>query len=190
MATWTSTPAWRPSTSFRSGEMTILVASDVAARGLDIPAVSHVFNYDIPHHAEDYVHRIGRTGRAGRAGAVLYAGEPRRREVAGGHREADRPADRVGRPDARRASTPPSDRPSNVAFAPAAGDRPRGDVGGGRKADSGPSRGRSRRQRRVPKRPLRKSERPGPHEKPREENRPHARSGRSSRGIPRAAAQR
>ena len=54
--------------SFRTGEMTILVASDVAARGLDIPAVSHVFNYDIPHHAEDYVHRIGRTGRAGRSG--------------------------------------------------------------------------------------------------------------------------
>jgi superfamily II DNA/RNA helicase len=54
--------------SFRTGEMPILVASDVAARGLDIPAVSHVFNYDIPHHAEDYVHRIGRTGRAGRSG--------------------------------------------------------------------------------------------------------------------------
>jgi superfamily II DNA/RNA helicase len=53
---------------FRNGTTTILVASDVAARGLDIPAVSHVFNYDIPHHAEDYVHRIGRTGRAGRAG--------------------------------------------------------------------------------------------------------------------------
>src|SRR5690606_18259501 len=46
----------------------LLVASDVAARGLDIPAVSHVFNYDVPHHAEDYVHRIGRTGRAGRTG--------------------------------------------------------------------------------------------------------------------------
>lgn len=56
---------------FRKGETTILVASDVAARGLDIPAVSHVFNYDIPHHAEDYVHRIGRTGRAGRAGAAF-----------------------------------------------------------------------------------------------------------------------
>lgn len=54
--------------SFRNGTTTILVASDVAARGLDIPAVSHVFNYDIPHHAEDYVHRIGRTGRAGRIG--------------------------------------------------------------------------------------------------------------------------
>ena len=55
--------------SFRNGEAKLLVASDVAARGLDIPAVSHVFNYDVPHHAEDYVHRIGRTGRAGRAGA-------------------------------------------------------------------------------------------------------------------------
>ncbi|HEV2559044.1 MAG TPA: DEAD/DEAH box helicase [Microvirga sp.] len=53
---------------FRTGETTVLVASDVAARGLDIPAVSHVFNYDVPHHAEDYVHRIGRTGRAGRTG--------------------------------------------------------------------------------------------------------------------------
>ena len=53
---------------FRTGETTVLVASDVAARGLDIPAVSHVFNYDVPHHAEDYVHRIGRTGRAGRSG--------------------------------------------------------------------------------------------------------------------------
>ncbi|WP_137390509.1 DEAD/DEAH box helicase [Rhodoligotrophos defluvii] len=53
---------------FRSGEITYLIASDVAARGLDIPAVSHVFNYDVPVHAEDYVHRIGRTGRAGREG--------------------------------------------------------------------------------------------------------------------------
>ena len=54
--------------SFRNGTVALLVASDVAARGLDIPAVSHVFNYDVPHHAEDYVHRIGRTGRAGRSG--------------------------------------------------------------------------------------------------------------------------
>jgi len=49
----------------------LLVASDVAARGLDIPAVSHVFNFDVPHHADDYVHRIGRTGRAGRAGTAI-----------------------------------------------------------------------------------------------------------------------
>jgi superfamily II DNA/RNA helicase len=54
--------------SFRTGEVPLLVASDVAARGLDIPAVSHIFNFDVPHHAEDYVHRIGRTGRAGLSG--------------------------------------------------------------------------------------------------------------------------
>jgi len=57
--------------SFRKGEIPLLVASDVAARGLDIPAVTHVFNFDVPHHADDYVHRIGRTGRAGRAGTAI-----------------------------------------------------------------------------------------------------------------------
>jgi superfamily II DNA/RNA helicase len=56
---------------FRKGEIPLLVASDVAARGLDIPAVSHVFNFDVPHHADDYVHRIGRTARAGRAGTAI-----------------------------------------------------------------------------------------------------------------------
>ena len=56
---------------FRSGELPILVASDVAARGLDIPGVSHVFNFDVPVHADDYVHRIGRTGRAGRSGTAI-----------------------------------------------------------------------------------------------------------------------
>jgi superfamily II DNA/RNA helicase len=54
--------------AFKNGEVQLLVASDVAARGLDIPAVSHVFNFDVPFHADDYVHRIGRTGRAGRTG--------------------------------------------------------------------------------------------------------------------------
>ncbi|MBV2186933.1 MAG: DEAD/DEAH box helicase [Rhizobium sp.] len=56
---------------FKDNQITLLVASDVAARGLDIPDVSHVFNFDIPIHAEDYVHRIGRTGRAGRSGAAF-----------------------------------------------------------------------------------------------------------------------
>ena len=56
---------------FRRGELPLLVASDVAARGLDIPEVSHVFNFDVPHHPDDYVHRIGRTGRAGRAGTAI-----------------------------------------------------------------------------------------------------------------------
>ncbi|MCF7644902.1 DEAD/DEAH box helicase [Bacillus subtilis] len=57
--------------NFKDGNLQLLVASDVAARGLDIPDVSHVFNYDIPIHAEDYVHRIGRTGRAGRSGKAF-----------------------------------------------------------------------------------------------------------------------
>jgi superfamily II DNA/RNA helicase len=57
--------------SFKTGDVDLLVASDVAARGLDIPAVSHVINYDVPIHAEDYVHRIGRTGRAGLSGVAI-----------------------------------------------------------------------------------------------------------------------
>jgi superfamily II DNA/RNA helicase len=62
---------------FRDGTLRLLVASDVAARGLDIPSVSHVFNFDVPSHAEDYVHRIGRTGRAGRSGKAFTICIPR-----------------------------------------------------------------------------------------------------------------
>ena len=62
--------------SFRNGSLKLLVASDVAARGLDIPDVSHVFNFDVPHHADDYVHRIGRTGRAGRSGQAFMITTP------------------------------------------------------------------------------------------------------------------
>src|SRR5438067_2231755 len=61
---------------FRKNEVTLLVASDVAARGLDIPAVSHIFNFDMPHHPDDYVHRIGRTGRAGRPGTAITVVAP------------------------------------------------------------------------------------------------------------------
>jgi superfamily II DNA/RNA helicase len=61
---------------FRDGALHLLVASDVAARGLDIPAVSHVFNFDVPTHPEDYVHRIGRTGRAGRSGRAITIAAP------------------------------------------------------------------------------------------------------------------
>ncbi|WP_339767427.1 DEAD/DEAH box helicase [uncultured Pseudosulfitobacter sp.] len=62
---------------FRAGDLRFLVASDVAARGLDVPSVSHVFNFDVPSHAEDYVHRIGRTGRAGRDGKAMMICVPR-----------------------------------------------------------------------------------------------------------------
>jgi superfamily II DNA/RNA helicase len=61
---------------FRGGRLKFLIASDVAARGLDIPAVSHVLNFDVPTHAEDYVHRIGRTGRAGRSGTSITLAQP------------------------------------------------------------------------------------------------------------------
>jgi superfamily II DNA/RNA helicase len=56
---------------FKTGEINILVASDVAARGLDIKGVSHVFNYDVPWQPDDYIHRIGRTGRAGATGVAI-----------------------------------------------------------------------------------------------------------------------
>lgn len=62
---------------FRNGQISLLVASDVAARGLDIPSVSHVINFDVPINAEDYVHRIGRTGRAGRKGVAYTLCAPK-----------------------------------------------------------------------------------------------------------------
>ena len=69
--------------AFRSGEVNLLIASDVAARGLDIPEVSHVINFDVPHDPHDYVHRIGRTGRAGRSGtAITIVTEADRKAVA------------------------------------------------------------------------------------------------------------
>jgi superfamily II DNA/RNA helicase len=69
--------------AFRRGEAKLLVASDVAARGLDIPEVSHVFNFDVPHHPDDYVHRIGRTGRAGRSGTAITIVAPIDRKAVG-----------------------------------------------------------------------------------------------------------
>ena len=65
----------------RDGRLDILVATDVAARGLDVERISHVFNYDIPNDTESYVHRIGRTGRAGRTGEAILFVTPRERRM-------------------------------------------------------------------------------------------------------------
>ncbi|BBY59725.1 DEAD/DEAH box helicase [Mycolicibacterium sarraceniae] len=67
--------------ALKSGAIDILVATDVAARGLDVERISHVLNYDIPHDPESYVHRIGRTGRAGRSGTALLFVSPRERHL-------------------------------------------------------------------------------------------------------------
>ncbi len=84
---------------FRGDEINVLVASDVAARGLDIKGVSHVVNYDVPHHAEDYVHRIGRTGRAGNLGiAITLATEDDAEKVAEVEKLIGQPIPRAGAP--------------------------------------------------------------------------------------------
>ncbi|WP_312027439.1 DEAD/DEAH box helicase [Dietzia sp. B32] len=67
--------------ALKDGRTDILVATDVAARGLDVPRISHVVNYDIPHDTESYIHRIGRTGRAGRSGQALLFVTPRERRL-------------------------------------------------------------------------------------------------------------
>jgi len=66
--------------AFKRGEIRLLVCSDVAARGLDVQDMSHVFNFDVPTHAEDYIHRIGRTGRAGREGRAFTIALPEERK--------------------------------------------------------------------------------------------------------------
>ncbi len=80
---------------FKDNELQVLVATDIAARGLDIEELPHVVNYDLPHVAEDYVHRIGRTGRAGASGEAVVAGQRRGPAVARRDRAPDRPAHRA-----------------------------------------------------------------------------------------------
>ncbi len=73
----------------KTGKLDILVATDVAARGLDVERISHVVNYDIPTDTEAYVHRIGRTGRAGRSGDAISLHHPARALPPQAHREGD-----------------------------------------------------------------------------------------------------
>ena len=101
---------------FRSGELKFLVASDVAARGLDIPAVSHIFNYDVPSHAEDYVHRIGRTGRAGRSGkAMMICAALDERNLGDIERLVGQPIPRGDSPLGETVSEPEAEAPSDPA---------------------------------------------------------------------------
>ena len=82
------------SQQLKDGKIDILVATDVAARGLDVERISHVLNYDIPYDTESYVHRIGRTGRAGRSGEAILFVTPRETRHAAGDRARHAPADR------------------------------------------------------------------------------------------------
>jgi superfamily II DNA/RNA helicase len=129
--------------AFRDGSLKILVASDVAARGLDIPAVSHVFNYDVPHHADDYVHRIGRTGRAGRSGITYMLVTP------GDDKGFDKVVKLIG-------STPDEEK-LDLDYSNAVTVRREGDKrGGGRDRDRAPrggERGRDRDRNRAPTEP-------------------------------------
>jgi len=134
--------------AFKTNKLMLLVASDVAARGLDIPAVSHVFNFDMPTHAEDYIHRIGRTGRAGRLGTSISLassadgkyldaivkliqkdipvmtldGAPKDEPVQGEHAPSDRPRAEEGRERRGRRTTRGGNdrRPEKPARAPEA----------------------------------------------------------------------
>jgi ATP-dependent RNA helicase DeaD len=83
----------------KSGKINIVIATDVAARGIDVSRISHVFNYDIPYDAESYVHRIGRTGRAGRSGkALLFVAPRERRLLRSLERATGRPIEQVSLP--------------------------------------------------------------------------------------------
>ncbi len=95
--------------AFKAGKISLLVCSDVAARGLDIVDMSHVFNFDVPSHAEDYVHRIGRTGRAGRAGRAYTIATPAdNKYIAAIEKLIGRPIPRVGAPGSESAPVPTS----------------------------------------------------------------------------------
>jgi len=85
--------------SLKNGKLDILVATDVAARGLDVPRISHVVNYDIPHDTESYIHRIGRTGRAGREGdAILFVAPREKRLLQAIERATKKPIDMMELP--------------------------------------------------------------------------------------------
>ncbi len=115
----------RTLTAMRRGQVRILVATDVAARGIDVPTITHVFNFDLPKFAEDYVHRIGRTGRAGRNGIAIslvnhaehfnvrnierFTKQSIPVEIVAGHEPVRRPATKQARPGGKSNTRPSHD---------------------------------------------------------------------------------
>ncbi|MBK1695734.1 DEAD/DEAH box helicase [Rhodovibrio salinarum] len=142
---------------FKNGEIAILVCSDVAARGLDMPKVSHVFNYDVPNHAEDYVHRIGRTGRAGRSGKAFMLATPAdgkslaaiERAMKRAIPTVDVPQVRILKPEEVEGELPvPEETSADSSESPAAeADQNAGQQDGGQQQDSGKSKNGKRRRR-------------------------------------------
>ncbi len=120
---------------FRAGDLRFLIASDVAARGLDVPAVSHVFNFDVPSHAEDYVHRIGRTGRAGRDGKAIMICVPRdEKNLADVERLVQREIPRLDNP----AGNGGADEPASARAPEDAAEKPKRSRSRVRKSDATP----------------------------------------------------
>jgi superfamily II DNA/RNA helicase len=161
--------------AFRSGEAKLLIASDVAARGLDIPAVSHVFNFDVPHHPDDYIHRIGRTGRAGLTGTAITLVAPMdTKSVAAIERLTGQSIPSMSGP-APASESQPAESPDQPAQSERShGERPRGDRSHGR-----PPRRQERRPERQPDRQVeRQADRPAdrpaqrPAERPPHQQRP------------------
>ncbi len=92
----------RTISQLKNGKLDILVATDVAARGLDVPRISHVFNFDLPHDSESYIHRVGRTGRAGRDGeAIIFLTNAQRSKLRHIERTTKQPIEVVGIPTAK-----------------------------------------------------------------------------------------
>ena len=131
--------------AFKAGEIKVLVATDVAARGLDIPAVRHVYNYDLPNVPENYVHRIGRTARAGADGAAIAFCSPEEMDELKAIQKAMKTSIPVasGRPWEALAS--PVAKPKQRGGGPRGGKPSTGKPSGGgpRRRRSGPSRGKS-----------------------------------------------
>jgi superfamily II DNA/RNA helicase len=144
---------------FKAGEINILVASDVAARGLDVKGVSHVINYDVPWHPDDYVHRIGRTGRAGATGKAFTLATPDDAEaVAAIEKLSGHTIARIGKPKPAAAPAAAAEAPASDDVAEAAAPAPRRDRN--RKRDDRPREDRPRQEERAPREPAARREEP------------------------------